>query len=122
MAGLGVALILGAALAGGAANGDGDGMLGRLEPAFQNTLRITYADGRVARMWLDRDGRYRGHGRRQSSGVWRLRGEDLCFTQRRPIPIPIPFCTPLVEGGVGTRWTTRSVTGESLTVEIVRGR
>ncbi len=121
LAGLSLALMMSAAMMGGAADGEG-GMLSRLEPAFRNTLQITYADGRIGRMWLDRDGRYRGHGRRQSSGVWRVRGEELCFTQRRPIPVPVSFCTPLVEGGVGTRWTTRSVTGESLIVEIVRGR
>ncbi|MBA4000619.1 hypothetical protein [Brevundimonas sp.] len=119
MAGLGAILVLGAALAGGAVDDPG---MTRLEPAFRHTLQITGSDGRVSRMWLDRDGRYRGHGRRASSGVWRMRGDELCFTQRRPIPIPVPFCTPLVEGDVGTRWNARSATGDRIVIEIVRGR
>ena len=120
MAGLGVVMLMGAALAGGEA--EEAGLLARLEPAFRHTLQITDSRGRVSRMWLDRDGRYRGQGERPSSGAWRIRGERLCFTQRRPIPVPISYCTPLVEGDVGARWTTRSATGDRVTVEIVRGR
>jgi len=118
--GLGVALLMSAAVVGG--GGEDAGLLARLEPAFRNTLQITDSSGRVSRMWLDRDGGYRGHGRRRTSGAWRLRGEELCFTQRRPIPIPISFCTPMIEGDVGTRWNTRSATGDPVTIEIVRGR
>ncbi|MFN3815606.1 hypothetical protein [Brevundimonas sp.] len=119
MAGLAAALIVSAALAGGA---DESGTTVSLEPAFRNTLQITGSDGRVSRMWLDRDGGYRGHGRRASSGVWRLRGDQLCFTQLRPIPIPVPFCTPLIAGDVGARWNARSATGDPIVIEIVRGR
>ena len=120
MAGLGVVLVIGAAMAGGEV--DDAGLLARLEPAFRHTLQITDSRGRISRMWLDRDGRYRGHGDTRSSGAWRVRGEQLCFTQRRPIPVPISFCTPLVEADVGTRWNARSVTGDPITIEIVRGR
>ena len=120
MAGLGVVLLIRAAMAGGEA--DDAGLLARLEPAFRHTLQITDSRGEISRMWLDRDGRYRGHGDTRSSGAWRIRGEQLCFTQRRPIPVPISFCTPLVEADVGTRWNARSVTGDPITIEIVRGR
>ena len=81
MAGLGMVLMIGAAMAGGEA--DDAGLLSRLEPAFRHTLQIT---------------------------------------ERRPIPVPISFCTPLVEADVGTRWNARSVTGDPITIEIVRGR
>ncbi|MEH6664078.1 MAG: hypothetical protein V7678_04455 [Brevundimonas sp.] len=124
MTGLGVILLVSGMLAGGGGDdgGGADAAAGLLEPAFRNTLQITGSDGRVSRMWLDRDGVYRGHGRRVSSGVWRLRGDQLCFTQRRPIPIPVPYCTPLVAGDVGTRWNARSATGDRVVIEIVRGR
>lgn len=95
-----------------------------LAPAFGNTLLSTYPDGRTARMWLQADGRYQGQGRRggRSSGRWSVRDAQVCFGQRRPIPIPRSFCTPIVRGGVGTRWTARAVTGETIQVELVARR
>lgn len=95
-----------------------------LAPAFGNTLVSTYPDGRTARMWLRADGGYEGQGRRggRSSGVWNVREGDVCFRQRRPIPVPRSFCTPIVRGGVGTTWTARAVTGETVQVELVAGR
>lgn len=95
-----------------------------LVPAFGNTLISTYPDGRTARMWLAADGRYQGQGRRggASSGVWRVRDGQVCLSQRRPIPFPRSFCTQIVRGGVGTRWTARAVTGETIQVELVAGR
>ena len=119
MAGLGAVLVFTTMLAGGAVD---DAGMTRLEPAFRHTLQITGSDGRISRMWLDRDGRYRGQGRRASSGVWRVRGDELCFNQRRPVPVPVSFCTPLVEADVGSRWNARSVTGDRIVIEIVRGR
>lgn len=95
-----------------------------LAPAFGNTLLSTYPDGRTARMWLQADGRYQGQGRRggASSGRWSVRDGQVCFGQRRPIPIPRSFCTPIVRGGVGTGWTARAVTGETIRVQLVAGR
>lgn len=95
-----------------------------LAPAFDNTLVSTYPDGRTAKTWLSADGRYEGEGRRggASSGVWRVREGRICLTQRRPIPFPRAFCTPIVRGDVGTRWTARAVTGETVQMELRAGR
>ena len=95
-----------------------------LAPAFGNTLLSTYPDGRTARMWLQANGRYEGRGRRggASSGTWSVRDGQVCFGQRRPIWSPRSFCTPIVRGGVGTKWTARAVTGETIQVELVAGR
>ncbi|MES2859874.1 MAG: hypothetical protein V4701_00280 [Pseudomonadota bacterium] len=95
-----------------------------LEPAFGNTLLSTYPDGRTARMWLQPGGRFEGRGRRGglSSGVWRVRNGEVCLSQRRPIPLPGSFCTPIVRGGIGTSWTARAVTGETIRVQLVAGR
>lgn len=95
-----------------------------LTPAFGNTLVSTYPDGRPARTWLLPDGRYEGQGRRggRSSGRWSVRDGQVCFGQRRPIPVPRSFCTPIVRGGVGIRWTARAVTGETIQVRLVAGR
>ncbi len=96
----------------------------RVEAAFGNTIVSTYPDGRTGRLWLERDGSYRGTGRRglESRGTWRVRGEELCLRQRRPFPAPFNFCTALVQGGIGTRWTGRAPTGETIRNELVAGR
>ncbi len=95
-----------------------------LAPAFGNTLLSTYPDGRTARMWLQPGGRFEGRGRRGglSSGTWRVRNGEVCFSQRRPLPLPGSFCTPIVRGGVGTSWSARAVTGETIQVRLVAGR
>lgn len=95
-----------------------------LAPAFGNTLVSTYPDGRTARLWLQRGGRYEGQGRRggMNSGVWRVDDGKVCLSQRRPVPMPGRFCTPIVRGGIGTRWTAKAVTGETVQVQLVAGR
>lgn len=95
-----------------------------LAPAFGNTLLSTYPDGRTARMWLQDGGRFEGRGRRGglSSGVWRVRNGEVCFSQRRPIPLPGSYCTPIVRGGIGASWTARAVTGETIRVDLIAGR
>jgi hypothetical protein len=95
-----------------------------LGPVFGNTLVSTYPDGRTARLWMKSGGTYDGVGRRgeHTSGVWRVRDDRVCFSQRRPIPMPGSYCTPIVRGGVGARWTARAVTGETIQVQLVAGR
>lgn len=95
-----------------------------LAPAFGNTLLSTYPDGRTARMWLQHGGVYEGQGRRGglSSGTWRVRNGQVCFSQRRPIPLPGSFCTPIVPGAVGASWTAKAMTGETIRVTLVPGR
>lgn len=95
-----------------------------LAPVFGNTLVSTYPDGRMAKAWLTADGRFEGEGRRggRNAGTWRVRDGKVCFSLRRPIIMPGSFCTPIVRGGVGTRWTATAVTGETITVQLVAGR
>ena len=92
----------------------------RLAPAFSGTVVSTYPDGRTGRLWLSEDGTYRGRGRRggASSGRWRINGEQICLTQRRPIPVPRSYCTPVPESrsSVG-----RAPTGERITIRVVPG-
>lgn len=95
-----------------------------LEPAFRNTIVSTYPDGRTAKLWLERDGSYRGEGRRgkPSSGRWTLKGEQICLKQRKPFAAPFSYCTPIRSGGVGTSWRAKAVTGEPIRVTVVAGR
>jgi hypothetical protein len=95
-----------------------------LEPAFSNTIVSTYPDGRQAKLWLNRDGSYRAAGRRgkPSSGRWTLKGERICLKQQKPFPAPFSYCTEIRQGGVGTSWTGKAVTGEPIRISVVAGR
>ena len=95
-----------------------------LQAAFRNTLVSTYPDGRTARLWLAEDGQYEGQDRRggRNAGVWRVRDGKLCLSQRRPLPMPGQFCTPIVRVAVGGSWSTRAMTGETIRVTLVAGR
>lgn len=95
-----------------------------IEPLFGNTLEMTYPDGGRAKLWVDPDGGYRGvskYGQR-SSGHWTIRGGKLCMRQSRPIPVPFPYCTPIVERSIGAAWPGRAVTGEKIWIRLVAGR
>ena len=96
----------------------------RLEAAFGNTIISTYPDGRVAKLWLERGGVYKGQGRKGgiTSGRWTVKDDKICLRQTRPMPIPMTYCTPLVEGKVGARWSGKAVTGEPVRLELVSGR
>lgn len=93
------------------------------EAAFGNTIVSTHPDGRQARLWLIADHTFRAQGRRgnRASGVWRVRGDRLCLTQRRPLSIPFPYCHSLPDHSVGERWTDRASNGDAVVNQIVAG-
>ena len=95
-----------------------------MEPAFGNTIVTTYPTGKVTRMWLDRGGRYellRSSGKR-NGGLWSVKGEQVCFRQTKPIPIPVSYCQARLAGGVGSRWSGKSPAGEAVTNVLVAGQ
>lgn len=96
----------------------------RVEVAFDNTIVSTYRDGRQGKLYLNRDGSYRGLGRtgRVSIGTWRVERDQVCMRQRRPFPAPFSYCTGIVPGGVGTRWSGRAPDGEPINIQLVAGR
>jgi hypothetical protein len=95
-----------------------------LAPAFRNTIVSTYPSGRSAKLWLNRDGSYTGQGAKggRTAGKWSIKGDDLCLRQTKPFGLPIRYCTPIVKGGVGTRWSARSPKDEPLRNRLVAGR
>ncbi len=114
---LGVIAALGLA---GAARAETDA---GLDKAFGSTIVSTYPDGRQAELWLHRDGGYTAAGRRQdrSSGRWRVKDGKLCLSQQKPWAPPISYCTPLPDGGMDKAWSAKSVTGDPITVKLVKG-
>ncbi|MFD3265309.1 hypothetical protein [Phenylobacterium ferrooxidans] len=91
-----------------------------LAHAFGNTVVSTYPDGRTALVWLKKDGTYTGKTRRRtpSSGTWSLKGEKVCLKQAKPVAVPFNFCTELP---ASESWKARAVTGEPVTMKVVKG-
>jgi hypothetical protein len=91
--------------------------------AFGNTVVSTYPDGRKAHLWMKADGSYTATGRRgkPSSGTWSIKGDKVCLKQKKPTSAPFTYCTAAPTGGVGTSWKAKAVTGEPITVTVVKG-
>ena len=97
----------------------------QLEAAFDNTIVSTYPSGRSARLWLNRDGSFTARGAKgaASSGVWSIKGGELCLKQRKPFPAPVTYCSPVPEDArVGAEWSAKSLKGEPLKNRIEVGR
>lgn len=98
--------------------------MARMAPAFANTIVSTYPDGRHGQLYLAADGSWRARSRSGSAsrGRWSVKGARVCMRQSRPIPLPFSYCTAIVAGGVGARWSAKAPTGEPITAELVAGR
>ncbi|MBP7704805.1 MAG: hypothetical protein KA105_05910 [Caulobacter sp.] len=97
-----------------------------LGPAFANTITSLYPDGKTTKLWLNSNGSYdalRANGQR-TGGSWALKGDKLCMTQKRPIYVPLAFCTaiPSMKGGVGASWMAKGLKGEPVRHTITAGR
>jgi hypothetical protein len=94
-----------------------------LHETFGNTIVSTYPDGRKAELWLHPDGSYDAEGRKhdRSQGHWKIKSEKLCLKQSHPFSFPFTYCTPMMQGAIGTSWTAKAVTGEAIHVQLVRG-
>ncbi len=83
----------------------------------------THPDGRKAKLWLEKDGRYVAQSRagKRSGGVWKVKGEKLCLTQRQPMSIPFSYCKAVPNESVGKPWRDKAVNGDLVTNEILPG-
>lgn len=91
-----------------------------VKQAFGNTIVSTYPDGRTALLWLKADGSYTAKGRRRtdSSGTWTVKKSEVCLKQLKPVHAPFSYCTALPSSDT---WTAKAVTGEKITVKVVKG-
>jgi hypothetical protein len=88
-----------------------------IAPAFNGTIVSTYPDGRISKLWLNRDGSFSSEGREheQRAGRWRIKGHAVCMSQLKPVPIPfLSYCAPIPSTGVDVAWTGKAVTGEPI--------
>jgi len=95
-----------------------------LQPAFGNTIVTTYPNGKVTRTWLHPDGTYealRANGD-HTGGVWKTKAGQVCLTQKRPVYVPMAFCTPIVPGAIGASWSAKGLLGEPVRNTLIAGR
>lgn len=94
-----------------------------LEPALGNVIVSTHPDGRQAKLRLNRDHTYLAEGRKgqRSSGVWKMKGQKLCLSQKKPHPGLFSYCKRLPKITAGATWSDTAVTGERVTNRIVPG-
>ena len=92
-----------------------------LEPAFSGTIVSTYPDGRISKLWLNRDGTFSAIGPNHQSqgGHWVVKGHNMCLSQTKPFPIPfVAYCAPIPSSGISENWTGKAVTGEPITIRL----
>ncbi|MBL8773509.1 MAG: hypothetical protein JNK30_19145, partial [Phenylobacterium sp.] len=93
-------------------------------PAFGNTVKALYPDGRAQRLWFKADGTWEAIGRRGkwSAGKWSLKDDKVCLKQSKPFPAPFKYCTVFpAKGGPGVVWTSRDMNGEPIRLTLVKG-
>ena len=113
-----------AALALAGASGSLPANVPALEPAFGGTIVSTYPDGRISKVWLNRDGSFSSEGRshERKAGRWVVKGRNVCLSQLKPFPIPfLSYCTPIPAEGVAS-WSGKADTGEPITLRVDSGR
>ncbi|WP_158915695.1 hypothetical protein [Caulobacter sp. S45] len=97
-----------------------------IELAFGNTIVSTYPDGRISKLWLERDGTFTAEGRTHKiqGGRWTLKGDNVCMKQLKPFPIPFAtYCAPIPQTGIGQSWPGKAAfTGEPIVNRLVIGR
>ena len=96
-----------------------------LEPAFGGTIVSTYSDGRVSKLWLNRDGTFSSEGRvhEKRAGRWTIKGRNVCMSQLKPFPIPFAsYCQPIPTVALTEAWTGKAVTGEPITNRLMAER
>ena len=96
-----------------------------LEPAFGGTIVSTYPDGKISKLWLNRDGTFSSEGRNQEkrAGRWAIKGRNVCMSQLKPFPIPFAsYCQPIPTIALTASWTGKAVTGEPITNRLVAER
>ena len=96
-----------------------------ISPAFAGTIVSTYPDGKISRLWLNRDGTFSAEGRSHElqAGRWRIKAHSVCLSQLKPVVIPfLSYCAPIPQAGVNASWTGKAVTGEPITIHLTPDR
>jgi hypothetical protein len=103
-----------------------------MEGAYGNTVIVTNAKGEKTKLWINKDGTFKGEGAKgeKFTGKWTLKDNNTKYCSTVDLPANAPKETPAPKEScsefkgahkAGDKWTQKDADGADVTVEIVAG-
>lgn len=100
--------------------------------AYDNTVVVTNAKGEKTKLWIAKDGTYKGENAKgeKFTGKWALKENNTKYCSTPDLPANAPKDTPAPKEScsefkgphkAGDKWEQNDANGEKVTVEIVAG-
>lgn len=100
--------------------------------AYDNTVVVTNAKGEKTKLWIAKDGTYKGENAKgeKFTGKWALKENNTKYCSTPDLPANAPKDTPAPKEScsefkgphkAGDKWEQDDANGEKVTVEIVAG-
>jgi len=100
--------------------------------AYDNTVVVTNAKGEKTKLWIAKDGTYKGESAKgeKFTGKWALKENNTKYCSTPDLPANAPKDTPAPKEScsefkgphkAGDKWEQNDANGEKVTVEIVAG-
>jgi hypothetical protein len=103
-----------------------------MEGAYGNTVIVTNAKGEKTKLWIAKDGTFKGESAKgeKFTGKWALKDNNTKYCSTADLPANAPKDTPAPKEAcsefkgphkAGDKWTQKDADGADVTVEIVAG-
>jgi hypothetical protein len=103
-----------------------------MEGAYGNTVIVTNAKGEKTKLWIAKDGTFKGENAKgeKFTGKWTLKDNNTKYCSTADLPANAPKDTPAPKEAcsefkgphkAGDKWTQKDADGADVTVEIVAG-
>ena len=103
-----------------------------MEGAYGNTVIVTNAKGEKSKLWINKDGTFKGETAKgeKFTGKWALKDNNTKYCSTVDLPANAPKDTPAPKEScsefkgphkAGDKWTQKDAEGADVTVEIVAG-
>lgn len=123
---LGVGALVAVGLTGAAMASD------PMEGAYGNTVLVTNAKGETSKLWIAKDGSFKGENAKgeKFTGKWALKDNNTKYCATADLPPNAPKETPAPKEAcsefkgahkAGDKWQQKDANGEDVTVEIKAG-
>ena len=124
---LGLSALVAVGMAGATLAAD-DPMAG----AYGNTVLVTNAKGETSKLWINKDGTFKGESAKgeKFSGKWALKDNNTKYCSTADLPANAPKDTPAPKEAcsefkgphkAGDKWQQKDANGEDVTVEVKAG-